>query len=190
MLFRRERHQGIREGAVYRTVRGWRTARVKVGNRYALWTGGSVEVTVVQPVLVGELTDLDAVAAGLGHLDGLLAELRRTSRRELSAQDRVFRVDFRFVDAAPSPPVTLSTDEVTSRLDAMDQRSGRTWTRATLAAIGSHPGTVSSELADMLDRERKTLKADIRKLKKLGLTESLDVGYRLTALGRAILGMG
>jgi hypothetical protein len=31
-------------------------------------------------------------------------------------------------------------------------------------------------------------KADVRKLKELGLTESLEVGYRLSPRGRAVLG--
>ena len=36
-------------------------------------------------------------------------------------------------------------------------------------------------------RERLPFKADVRKLKELGLTESLEVGYRLSPRGRALL---
>jgi transposase len=36
-------------------------------------------------------------------------------------------------------------------------------------------------------RERHPFKADVRKLKELGLTESLEVGYRLSPRGRALL---
>ena len=38
-----------------------------------------------------------------------------------------------------------------------------------------------------MDRERLAFKRDVRKLKELGLTESLDVGYRLSPRGRAVL---
>lgn len=38
-----------------------------------------------------------------------------------------------------------------------------------------------------LGRERLPSKADVRKLKMLGLTESLEIGYRLSARGRAYL---
>lgn len=38
-----------------------------------------------------------------------------------------------------------------------------------------------------LGRETLTFKADVRKLKALGLTESLEDGYRLSARGEALL---
>jgi ribosomal protein S19E (S16A) len=36
-------------------------------------------------------------------------------------------------------------------------------------------------------RERHPFKTDVRKLKELGLTESLEVGYRLSPRGQALL---
>ena len=39
----------------------------------------------------------------------------------------------------------------------------------------------------LLGRERLPFKRDVRKLKELGLTESLEVGYRLSPRGRAVL---
>jgi hypothetical protein len=35
--------------------------------------------------------------------------------------------------------------------------------------------------------ERQAFKLNVRKLKELGLTESLEVGYRLSPLGEAFL---
>ncbi len=49
------------------------------------------------------------------------------------------------------------------------------------------PGVVSTALAESLGRERLALKSDIRKLKALGLTLSLEVGYELSPRGRAFL---
>jgi hypothetical protein len=43
------------------------------------------------------------------------------------------------------------------------------------------------DLAAQLGREKRPFKADVRKLKELGLTESLDVGYRLSPRGKAFL---
>ena len=57
----------------------------------------------------------------------------------------------------------------------------------TLGLIRDHPGEVSTKLAARVDRERFAFKADVRKLKALGLTESLEVGYRLSSLGEAFL---
>jgi hypothetical protein len=49
---------------------------------------------------------------------------------------------------------------------------------------------VAATLAAALGRERDRFKIDVRKLKALGLTESLEVGYRISPLGRAVLRAG
>jgi predicted transcriptional regulator len=46
---------------------------------------------------------------------------------------------------------------------------------------------VSTELAKALGAERFAFKQDVRKLKELGLTESLEVGYRLSPRGEAVV---
>jgi hypothetical protein len=61
------------------------------------------------------------------------------------------------------------------------------WTAATLALIEAHPGVVSTHLAQKAGRERLAFKQDVRKLKQLGLTLSLAVGYELSPRGRAYL---
>ena len=61
------------------------------------------------------------------------------------------------------------------------------WTRQVLEWIRANPRVVSQELATLLDRDLLPLKADIRKLKALGLTISHDVGYELSPRGAAYL---
>jgi hypothetical protein len=56
--------------------------------------------------------------------------------------------------------------------------------------IGERPEVRAGDLADALGREKPAFKLDVRKLKALGLTESLPVGYRLAPRGRALLEMG
>ena len=109
----------------------------------------------------------------------LVDSLERTGDR--------WHVRFHRVDPEPAP-VPLPVDDVIARLDRMDGRAGAPWTRATLHLIGEQPGVVSTVLAAQLGRERFALKADIRKLKALGLTQSLEVGYRLTPLGHEVAG--
>jgi hypothetical protein len=58
---------------------------------------------------------------------------------------------------------------------------------ATLEVIERHPAVRAGDLADELGRERLPFKTDVRKLKNLGLTLSLDVGYRLSPRGEAYL---
>ena len=78
--------------------------------------------------------------------------------------------------------------ELQRRLDRMDRGTAAPWTARALRLIASYPGVVSSALARRMGQERAAFKIDVRKLKELGLTESLEVGYQLSALGRAFVG--
>jgi hypothetical protein len=61
------------------------------------------------------------------------------------------------------------------------------WTRKTLRLIEQRPRVAASQLAAHLGRETAPFKADVVKLKKLGLTQSFEVGYELSPRGRAFL---
>jgi len=63
----------------------------------------------------------------------------------------------------------------------------RPWTSETLRLTDAHPGVVSTELAATVGCERAAFKLNVRKLKALGLTESLEVGYRLSPRGHVVL---
>lgn len=56
-----------------------------------------------------------------------------------------------------------------------------------LKLIRDHPGTRATELATRVNREVQLFKTDMRKLKALGLTESLQQGYQLSARGHVVL---
>lgn len=73
------------------------------------------------------------------------------------------------------------------RLDRLDANAGTPWTRPTLALIAEHPGRRAGDLAELLGHERLAFKASVRRLKALGLTESLEVGYRLSPRGAIYL---
>jgi hypothetical protein len=61
------------------------------------------------------------------------------------------------------------------------------WTYAVLAAIAANPGLRAPDLAESFGRETAPFKRDVRKLKELGLTESLEIGYRISPRGQAVL---
>jgi hypothetical protein len=86
----------------------------------------------------------------------------------------------------------LTDDDVAAidgRLDRFDRASKHgAWTRRVLRLIADRPATRAPDLAASLGRETQPFKTDVRKLKELGLTESLEVGYRLSPRGRAYLG--
>ena len=54
--------------------------------------------------------------------------------------------------------------------------------------IAERPETLAEDLAASRGEKKPQFKRRVRRLKELGLTESLEVGYRLSPRGRAYLG--
>ena len=111
------------------------------------------------------------------------------------AVERLYRVEFHH--AGGDPRLTLrqeddlsdgEVEQLRARLDRLDRASTHgPWTRTTLRLIAEHPARRAGDLAAMVGRETAPFKLDVRKLKALGLTESLDVGYRISPRGAALL---
>lgn len=189
MLFTREFHAGITEGSVTLTFRRWRRRQAVAGNRYRT-SAGIIHVDRIDVVEPGDVTDADAHRAGYTDATRLLADLRGTSDLLL------YRIAFHLVDG-PDPREVLAADdrltesdvvEIDGRLDRLDRGSRHgPWTASVLAAIRDHPEARAAELAAGLGRDTPSFKLDVRKLKNLGLTTSLEVGYRLSPRGRAYL---
>jgi len=186
-MFTQDAVPGLADGTITVTFRAWKRPQAKVGGRFHkgdLW----FEVDSVTVVPVAGITRTDARRAGEADVDGVLKRLRHPD-----PATEVFRVAFHRIEPA-GPPVEgadLTPEdvaEIARRLDRLDGASPvGAWTRPTLVLIGTHPGVVSTTLAELLGRERPALKTDVRKLKRLGLTVSLEVGYELSPRGRAFL---
>jgi hypothetical protein len=188
MLFQRRFHEGIRTGQIACTVRIWQRLHVKLGGRYALG-GGALVVDKIRE------TDLDDLTPSLARRCGFpsLADLLKTAKH--GPGERVFIIDFHYdgnATARPQPETgavsAAELAELVQRLEAMDRRSKvGAWTLAALRAIEARPGVLAATLARSLGRRRDEFKRDVRKLKNLGLTFSLESGYRLTPKGKALL---
>ena len=86
----------------------------------------------------------------------------------------------------------LPTDDevavITERLRRLDRASTHgAWTTSVLQAIADRPAVRAPDLAASFGRETQPFKVDVRKLKDLGLTESLPVGYRVSPRGEVVL---
>ena len=188
MLFQSRFHERIRSGEIRCTVRIWQRPRVKVGGRYALGSGA----IVVDRMYEARLEDITAEVARRSGFPSIVDTLKTTKH---NAGERVFVIDFHYdgqASARPKPATgAVSTEELAElvqRLEAMDRRSRvGPWTQATLRAIEARPGVLAAKLARALGRPRDEFKRDVRKLKNLGLTSSLEIGYRLTPKGKALL---
>jgi hypothetical protein len=181
--------QGLHDGSITVAFRRWRRSQVVAGHQYR--TGqGMVLAEAVDVIAPGDITPELARAAGFPDVTAAVADLRG------DPDLRLYCVRFRALDG-PDPrdelasTATLSDDEaaaIAARLARMDAASKRgPWTAAVLAQIAARPAVSSVHLAETLDWERFDFKLHVRRLKALGLTISLDVGYRLSPRGAAYL---
>jgi hypothetical protein len=189
MLLRPTELEAIRDGRVDLAFRRWDRPRLRVGTKMRTAIG-LVEVTEVAEVAPEAIGEDEARRAGLGSL----AELR--TRLERHEERPVFRIGLRFAGADPRVALRNQADlpdderaRITARLERLDRASHHgAWTTATLAIIARSPQTRAADLAEELGRDTLAFKRDVRKLKELGLTESLEIGYRLSPRGRALVG--
>jgi hypothetical protein len=84
-------------------------------------------------------------------------------------------------------PEQAELGALAARLRRIDAASPMPWTTRYLQLIAGQPAVVSRVLAPRLDADLLPFKRRVRQLKELGLTESLEVGYRLSTRGRAVL---
>ena len=188
MLFKNRFYAGIVDGSITRTFRRWKRLQVVVGNRYRS-PFGEVEVVSAEEVDEQSITARDAKLAGYQSREELHAELKKYRDGTL------YRIDFRFAGAdrriALREKEDLSETDIATlmkRLTRLDNASSHgPWTRQALELISANPAVVSTVLAEKMGLDRAVLKLDIRKLKESGLTESLEVGYRLSPRGKSVL---
>ena len=84
-------------------------------------------------------------------------------------------------------PEHAELEAVVARLARIDAASPTPWASRYLQLVADQPGIVSRVLAPPVDADVPPFKRRVRQLKELGLTESLEVGYRLSPRGRAVL---
>ncbi len=181
MLFTKPFKERIRRGEQTLTFRRWRRPQAKPGGLYKLPPEGAIRVASVEVVEASDITDADARLAG--HSD------RAETLRALGDGDYpVYRVAFEYVAPEQVPaPTRLPAEEIVQRLRATDRRAKRPWAAATLSLIAENPERRAADLAFVLGFDAAPFKANVRRLKAYGLTQSLEVGYRLTDLGQEVL---
>lgn len=188
MLFPQDLWSGLADGSVTVAFRRWRRATVRAGGTLQTPVG-VLAIDRVDIVDRGDITAADAARAGHASVREVLDSLRDGPGRDL------YRIEFHYAGADPRRAlrvdVALDDDDVAAlrtRLERLDARStDGPWTRQVLDLIAEHPEVRAADLAARTGQETLRFKRRVRRLKELGLTESLDVGYRLSPRGRAAL---
>jgi hypothetical protein len=189
MLFKQPVLRRIPSGEVTLAFRRWRQPTVKRGGRLRTAVG-VLAIDAVDVIEPDDVSDADARRAGAPDAESLLATLR--------GDGALYRIAFHL--AGPDPRIALreradltasERTGIATRLARLDAASRHgPWTATVLRLIAESPGTRAADLARGLGRDTAPFKADVRKLKELGLTESLEVGYRLSPRGCAYLDAG
>lgn len=190
MLFRKHFLEGISAGVVTLAFRRWRRPSVRAGGTL-LTPAGQLNIQSVEPVAQSQISTADARCAGYDSREALLKELQRRPEGE------IYRIELG--PLLPDPRISLSETPVAtdadvqllrSRLDRLDARSAEgAWTIRALEAICTHPGVRAGDVCGLVGQEKQQFKLNVRKLKNLGLTESLGTGYRLSPRGKELLGV-
>lgn len=188
MLFRKDFLEGIRTGAITVAFRRWRRPSVRAGGTL-LTPVGQLSIESVEPVTSDRITAADARRAGYESRALLLEELAQRTEGE------IYRVELG--PLGPDPRVALrgtaaisdaETQDLRDRLSRLDARAvDGPWTFRTLEVVGLHPAVRAGDLCSLLGQEKARFKLNVRKLKSMGLTESLEIGYRLSPRGETLL---
>ncbi|RYB88728.1 hypothetical protein EUA06_19745 [Nocardioides glacieisoli] len=190
MMIRPAELAAIKAGTIDLAFRRWARPRVVVGTRMRAGVG-LLEVTSVEQVSVASLRAEDAQRAGAPSLAAL--------KKALSARsgDPAWRIGLAYAGPDPREALRAAVPDaeeiatIVARLDRLDASSASgAWTRETLDLIDLNGGVRAPELAAQVGRETADFKKDVRKLKELGLTESLAIGYLLSPRGEAVVDAG
>ena len=187
MLFRQATLKEIAAGRITRAYRCWKRPTVKAGGTLKT-RAGLLGIDSVQRIGDSEITAAAAKQAGFDSREELLDELA-------GRDGHLYEIRFRRI--GDDPRIALrnnarlsrsDVDGIQTRLARLDKRSSRgPWTFEVLRLIEKHPKRRAVELAQLMNYDKPSFKINVRKLKNLGLTESLKIGYRLSPRGRAFL---
>jgi hypothetical protein len=176
MLFRQEILDGIAAGRVTLAFRRWRRAPPVEGGTL-LSPVGLLRFERVTRVDEGDITPDDVRRTGMT-LEAL--------RASIAGDGTLLRIELRRLGDDPrlglraDRPGDAEADAIVAKLPP--------WAGGYLRLIGAQPAIVSRVLAPQAGAaDLATFKRRVRQLKGLGLTESLEVGYRLSPRGEAVL---
>ena len=176
-------------GEITLIFRRWKRAGVKAGGTQ-MTQKGVLAIDAVDVVPESRITAKDVKAAGFASKQALLDSMP-------PAEDGldIYRIRLHYAGEDPRKALRTSDklskkelDEVIEKLRKLDAGSQRgNWTQLYLQMIHDQPNTHAQILAESIGLTIPTFKPWVRKLKALGLTESLRPGYRLSPRGQKVL---
>ncbi|MEO7539033.1 MAG: ASCH domain-containing protein [Pyrinomonadaceae bacterium] len=187
MLIKSAILEQIKTGAITLIFRRWKKPGVKSGGTQ-LTQLGLLGIDSIDVVTEKQITAMDATSAGFGSRNALLAYLD-------VRDEGIYRIGVHWAGEDPRKVLRQTADlsssdidEIVAKLRKLDSGSKRgAWTQLYLQMIHDQPSTHAAILAEQIGLDNLHFKPWVRKLKTLGLTESLSPGYRLSPRGERVL---
>jgi hypothetical protein len=187
MLLTNKVIDAIKAGRVTLIFRRWKRAGVKAGGTQ-MTQRGVIGIDACDVVTDDEITELDAREAGFESKAELISNL-------YDREEDIYRIRVYFAGEDPRKSLRQNDrlskkelEETLGKLEKLDTGSKRgNWTQLYLQLIHDRPNTHARILAESIGLDIPTFKPWVRKLKALGLTESLRPGYRLSPRGHKVL---
>lgn len=179
--------EGIAAGTITLVLRRWDAPRAKAGGNQRTVAGTIRIDTVTERPGDHRVTAGQARAAGFPDAATAQAELDRRP----AAHTYLIGVSYLAPDERPELAADdgLHPEDVAAIGTQLDRWDAATepWTRRYLTLIGDNEAVRAPDLAARIGIDVPRFKRRVRQLKSLGLTISLDVGYRLSPRGAAFL---
>lgn len=187
MLIKNKIIERIRSGEISLIFRRWKRAGVKAGGTQMTQLG-VIGIDSVDIVTESKITAKAAKAAGFASKNDLITDL-------YDRDEDIYRIGVRWIGEDPRKALRTNDklgknelNEIIGKLQKLDAGSQRgNWTQMYLQMIHDRPNTHAAILAKQIGLDIPRFKPWVRKLKALGLTESLRPGYRLSPRGRKVL---
>lgn len=179
MLIKLEVLEKIADGSVTLAFRRWRRPTVRAGGTLRT-ARGVLAIGAVEPIALSKITAAEARQAGSPSLAALRAELAEH-------EGTVWRIELALAGADPRIALREALPDATQLAELRAQLDRLPWAAALLRTIAAQPAVRAPDLAAAAGVPTPNFKARVRRLKELGLTESLEVGYRLSPRGQALL---
>ncbi|HKP43614.1 hypothetical protein [Mycobacterium sp.] len=188
MLLNRDTAEGIAIGTITLVLRRWDAPRAKPGGAQRT-IAGTIRIDGVTEYPGNyRVTAAQARAAGYPDATSAQKELdRRPARHTYVIAVSYLAPDERPDLAADDRLSEADVDAIAARLDRWDAAAETPWTRQYLEMVRNNDAVRAPDLAARVGLEVPRFKRRVRQLKGLGLTISLDVGYRLSPRGKTFL---
>jgi hypothetical protein len=188
VLLNRDTAEGIANGNITIVLRRWDAPRAKAGGTQRTVAGTIRIDDVVEYPADYRVTAAQAQAAGYPNATAAQADLdRRQARHTYVIAVSYLGPDERPDLAADDRLTDADIEAITARLNRWDAAATEPWTLAYLEMIAGNEAVRAPDLAARVGMDVPRFKRRVRQLKGLGLTISLDVGYRISPRGRTYL---